>query len=95
MYQMVQGNVAASPVNPKLKQTKQMRPLVGAGVLGMLLVLAAVVAWSYYTASLRKADLLKTELLDLNRDGFVIWNRPGGKIVFRMDFRLVLFILFK
>ncbi|KAK1176616.1 myogenesis-regulating glycosidase-like [Acipenser oxyrinchus oxyrinchus] len=87
MYQMVQGNVAASPVNPKLKQTKEMRPLVGASVLGTLLVLAAVVAWSYYTASLRKADLLKTELLDLNRDGFVIWNRPGGKIVFRMDFR--------
>ncbi|XP_016148344.1 uncharacterized family 31 glucosidase KIAA1161-like [Sinocyclocheilus grahami] len=51
-----------------------------------ILVIAAVTAWCYYIASLRKADLLKTELLDLNKDGFLIRNQAGG-IVLKMGFR--------
>nr|XP_006626751.1 PREDICTED: uncharacterized family 31 glucosidase KIAA1161 homolog [Lepisosteus oculatus] len=87
MYQMVRGGTSPSSHTPaKQKQVKDGRPLVGASVLGVALVVAAVVAWCYYTASLRKADLLKTELLDLNRDGFLIRNH-AGVIVFRMAFR--------
>lgn len=55
-------------------------------MLGCVLVLAAVVAWCYYSASLRKAQLLKTELLDLNRDGFIIRNQAGA-VIFSMAFR--------
>ncbi|MBN3298870.1 myogenesis-regulating glycosidase [Amia ocellicauda] len=88
MYQMVQGGTTPGTLTPanKTKQTKDVRPLVGASALGLVLVIAAVVAWCYYTASLRKADLLQTELLELNRDGFLIRNQAGA-IVFRMAFR--------
>lgn len=59
-----------------------------AGMLGCALVLAAVVAWCYYSASLRKAHMLRTELLDLNKDGFVIRNQAGN-VVFTIVFRWV------
>ncbi|XP_061673166.1 myogenesis-regulating glycosidase-like isoform X2 [Syngnathoides biaculeatus] len=70
----------------KKRGTQEARPTVIASFLGCVLVLAAVVAWCYYSASLRKAQLVKTELLDLNRDGFVIRNQAGA-ILFTMTFR--------
>lgn len=73
-----------SPLKKKLGHDG--RPMVMAGLLGCLLVLAAVVAWCYYSASLRKAQLLKTELLDLNKDGFIIRNQAGA-VIFTMMFR--------
>lgn len=90
MYQVVPGGAGGTITEgvPLKKTNKQSRPLVGAGVLGLVLVIAAVAAWCYYIASLRKADLLKTELLDLNKDGFLIRNQAGG-IVFKMAFRWV------
>lgn len=92
MYQVVPGGAGGTitDVIPKQKHTKDTRSLVGAGVIGLILVIAAVTAWCYYIASLRKAELLKTQLLDLNKDGYIIRNQ-GGSIVFKMDFRLVLF----
>ncbi|MBN3293834.1 MYORG glycosidase, partial [Polypterus senegalus] len=86
MYQMVHSSSPHSNSNLNERKHKQMRPLVGASVLGLFIVIAAVVSWSYYSASLRKADLLKTELLDLKRHGFHIRNQ-SGVIVFRMTFR--------
>lgn len=89
MYQVVPGGAGGTittGIPLKQKMGKDGRPLVGAGVLGLVLVIAAVTAWCYYIASLRKADLLKTELLDLNKDGFLIRNQAGA-IVFRMAFR--------
>ncbi|XP_064165571.1 myogenesis-regulating glycosidase [Anguilla rostrata] len=89
MYQVVPGGAGGTittGIPLKQKMGKDGRPLVGAGVLGVVLVIAAVTAWCYYIASLRKADLLKTELLDLNKDGFLIRNQAGA-IVFRMAFR--------
>lgn len=93
MYQVVPGGAGGTitDVIPKQKHSKDTRPLVGAGVIGLVLVIAAVSAWCYYIASLRKAELLKTQLLDLNKDGYIIRNQ-GGSIVFRMDFRLVSFL---
>lgn len=90
MYQVVPGGAGGTitDVIPKSKLRKDTRPLVGAGVIGLVLVIAAVAAWCYYIASLRKAELLKTELLDLNKDGYIIRNQ-GGAIVFRMKFRFV------
>ncbi|XP_061754542.1 myogenesis-regulating glycosidase-like isoform X3 [Nerophis ophidion] len=70
----------------KKRANEEARPLVVASVLGCVLVLAAVVAWCYYSASLRKAQLMETELLDLNKDGFVIRNQAGA-IIFAMTFR--------
>lgn len=95
MYQVVPGGAGGTitDVIPKQKHSKDTRPLVGAGVIGLVLVIAAVSAWCYYIASLRKAELLKTQLLDLNKDGYIIRNQ-GGSIVFRMDFRLVSFYVF-
>lgn len=92
MYQVVPGGAGGTitDVIPKQKHSKDTRPLVGAGVIGLVLAIAAVSAWCYYIASLRKAELLKTQLLDLNKDGYIIRNQ-GGSIVFRMDFRLVSF----
>ncbi|KFP22942.1 putative family 31 glucosidase KIAA1161, partial [Egretta garzetta] len=55
-------------------------------LLGLILFIAAVVAWCYYTVSLRKAERLKTELMDLRADGFVIRNQHG-EVVFRLAFR--------
>ncbi|XP_077570996.1 myogenesis-regulating glycosidase-like [Stigmatopora nigra] len=92
MYQMVPavpGELHSSdgPGDSPLKKrgSREARPLAVSGVLGCLLVLAAVVAWCYYSASLRKAQLVKTELLDLNEDGFVIRNQTGA-IIFTMTF---------
>lgn len=92
MYQVVPGGAGGTitDVIPKQKHSRDTRPLVGAGVIGLFLVIAAVTAWCYYIASLRKAELLKTQLLDLNKDGYIIRNQ-GGSIVFRMDFRCVIF----
>lgn len=95
MYQIVPGAPGDHPVpggaggSPmKKKHTYESRPLVLAGMLGCLLVLAAVVSWCYYSASLRKAHLLKAEQLDLNKDGFIIHNHAGA-IVFSMAFKWV------
>lgn len=85
--QQTDGRPSGSPLKKKLAQ--EGRPLVLAGMLGFVLVLAAVVAWCYYSASLRKAQLLKTELLDLNKDGFIISNQAGA-VIFTMRFRWVL-----
>lgn len=92
MYQVVPGGAGgtvtnATPIKQKLK--RDARPLVVASVLGLVLVVAAVTAWCYYIGSLRKAELLKTELLDLNKDGYIIRNQAGA-IVFRMSFRFVI-----
>ncbi|XP_018615527.1 myogenesis-regulating glycosidase-like [Scleropages formosus] len=93
MYQVVVAGAESPNVGPvggvpskQKKLGREGRHLMGAGVLGLLLVIAAVAAWCYYTASLRKADQLKTELLDLRRDGFTIRNQTGA-VVFRMAFR--------
>ncbi|CAL8345431.1 unnamed protein product [Lota lota] len=93
MYQIVPGGqgdqttterITGSPLKKKLGRDG--RPLVVAGVLGCVLVLAAIVSWCYYTASLRQAQLLKTELLNLNKDGFVIRNQAGA-VIFSMAFK--------
>lgn len=78
------GGAAGSPVKKKL--SSEGRPLVMAGMFGCVLVLAAVVAWCYYSASLRKAQLMKTELLNLNKDGFNIYNQEGA-VIFSMAFK--------
>ncbi|KAL2294033.1 hypothetical protein Nmel_007743, partial [Mimus melanotis] len=70
----------------KQKPSKELRPILGAILLGLILFIAAVVAWCYYTVSLRKAERLKTELMDLRADGFVICNQHG-EVVFRLAFR--------
>lgn len=82
MYTFLPDNF--SPAKPK--PSKELRPLLGSAVLGLILVLAAVVAWCYYSASLRKAERLRAELLDLNRGGFSIRNQKGEQ-VFRLAFR--------
>lgn len=84
--QLVPGGAGESPM--KKKHTYERRPLVLAGMLGCFLVLAAVVSWCYYSASLRKAQLLKAEQLDLNKDGFIIRNHAGAT-VFSMAFKWV------
>lgn len=93
MYQIVPGapveqqvikDARNSPLRKKLAH--EGRPLVLAGLLGCALVLAAVIAWCYYSMSLRKAHLLKAELLDLNKDGFIIRN-PEGAAIFTMNFK--------
>ncbi|KAK1792208.1 hypothetical protein P4O66_012162 [Electrophorus voltai] len=94
MYQIVSatvGDVGLSAMRestpPKKKRVdRHGRRLMVATLLGVVLVTAAVAAWSYYSTSLRKADLLKTELLDLNKDGFVIHNQAGA-VIFQMTFR--------
>uniref|UniRef100_H3AKX7 Myosis regulating glycosidase n=1 Tax=Latimeria chalumnae TaxID=7897 RepID=H3AKX7_LATCH len=82
MYTFVPENI--NPTKPK--KSKEVQPIVFAVFLGILLVIAAITAWCYYTTSLRKAELLKTEQLDLNKDGFIIRNHEGN-IVFQMAFR--------
>lgn len=90
MYQIVPvapGEAQLDGGSPlKKKRGYDGRPMVLAGLLGCVLVLAAVVSWCYYSASLRKAQLLKTELLDLNKDGFIIRNQAGA-VIFTMTFR--------
>lgn len=63
--------------------------MIFAIILGVVLVMAAIVAWCYYSASLRRAEILKTELLELKKDGFIIRNQDAD-IIFRMFFRFVL-----
>uniref|UniRef100_A0A8C6TBS6 Myogenesis-regulating glycosidase n=1 Tax=Neogobius melanostomus TaxID=47308 RepID=A0A8C6TBS6_9GOBI len=90
MYQIVPVAPGESQLDGgsplKKKRGYDGRPMVMAGMLGCVLVLAAVVAWCYYSASLRKAQLLKTELLGLNKDGFTIRNQAGA-VIFTMAFR--------
>uniref|UniRef100_G1QYF9 Myogenesis-regulating glycosidase n=1 Tax=Nomascus leucogenys TaxID=61853 RepID=G1QYF9_NOMLE len=82
MYTFLPDNF--SPAKPK--PSKELKPLLGSAVLGLLLVLAAVVAWCYYSVSLRKAERLRAELLDLKAGGFSIRNQKGEQ-VFRLAFR--------
>uniref|UniRef100_A0A2K6JNR9 Myosis regulating glycosidase n=1 Tax=Rhinopithecus bieti TaxID=61621 RepID=A0A2K6JNR9_RHIBE len=82
MYTFLPDNF--SPAKPK--PSKELKPLLGSAVLGLLLVLAAVVAWCYYSVSLRKAERLRAELLDLNAGGFSIRNQKAEQ-VFRLAFR--------
>ncbi|XP_012982945.3 myogenesis-regulating glycosidase [Melopsittacus undulatus] len=70
----------------KQKPSKELRPMLGAILLGLILFIAAVVSWCYYTVSLRKAERLKTELMELRADGFAIRNQHG-EVVFRLAFR--------
>lgn len=84
--QQMSGGTSGSPLKKKLAH--EGRPLAMAGILGCVLVLAAVVAWCYYSVSLHKAQLMKTELLDLNKDGFIIRNQAGA-VIFTMTFRWV------
>ncbi|XP_027889749.1 myogenesis-regulating glycosidase-like [Xiphophorus couchianus] len=93
MYQIVPGAPGEQHVidrahgSPRKKKFQQdSRPMVLAGLLGGALVLAAVIAWFYYSLSLRKAQLLKTESLDLKKDGYIIRNHAGDA-VFTMAFR--------
>uniref|UniRef100_A0A8C5MZT3 Myogenesis-regulating glycosidase n=2 Tax=Leptobrachium leishanense TaxID=445787 RepID=A0A8C5MZT3_9ANUR len=69
----------------KQKVPRQQRALIWAILFGIVLVIFAVVAWCYYSISLRKANHLKVEKLDLKKDGFVIRNQQGS-LVFRMAF---------
>lgn len=73
---------------PKKRVDRRGRQLIASSLFGAVLVIAAVAAWCYYFVSLRKADLLKTELLELNKDGFVIHSQAGA-VIFRMAFRYV------
>ncbi|KYO18454.1 hypothetical protein Y1Q_0020969 [Alligator mississippiensis] len=70
----------------KQEPSKELRPVIGTITVGLLLFIAPVVAWCYYTASLRKAEQLKTELMDLRKDGFIIKNQDGD-VVFRLAFQ--------
>lgn len=95
MYQIVPatvGDIGLSGMReytpPKKRVDRRGRRLMASSLFGAVLVIAAVVAWCYYSVSLRKADLLKTELLDLNKNGFVIRNQAGA-IIFRMAFRYI------
>ncbi|OCT57093.1 myogenesis-regulating glycosidase [Xenopus laevis] len=81
MYTFLPENI--TPV--KQKASKEQKSMIGAIILGLILVIAAVVSWCYYSVSLRKAERLKTELLDLRKDGFVIRNQQGRQ-VFRVTF---------
>ncbi|KAM6930544.1 myogenesis-regulating glycosidase-like [Xenentodon cancila] len=72
-----------SPLQKKLAH--EGRPLVLASILGFILVLAAGISWCYYSVSLRQAQLLETELLDLSKDGFIIRNQAGA-VIFTMTF---------
>ncbi|KAF5906621.1 family 31 glucosidase, partial [Clarias magur] len=90
MYQIVPateiGLGAMRECTPPNKRVERRgRRLMVSSLFGAVLVIAAVAAWCYYSVSLRKADLLKTELLDLKKDGFVIHNQAGA-VIFRMAF---------
>lgn len=95
MYQIVQGTVGDLYPGTFIKPPKQKkwgrqgRPMIFASILGVVLVMAAIVAWCYYSASLRRAEILKTELLELKKDGFTIRNQEAD-VIFRMFFRFVL-----
>ncbi|XP_068594829.1 myogenesis-regulating glycosidase-like [Brachionichthys hirsutus] len=93
MYQSVpaapgehQTAAGADGLPLKKKSSHQGRPLAMASTLGFILVLSAVGAWCCYMAALEKAQLLKAELLSLNKRGFVIRNQAGAA-VFSVAFR--------
>lgn len=94
MYQIVPatvGDIGISAMSryspPKRKTvTRRSRPVIVASALGFMLVLATIVAWCNYYASLQKANLLTTEQLDLNKHGYVIRNQ-AGVVIFKMAFR--------
>lgn len=92
MYQIVPATAGDAGANgmrsysTKSRVDRRGRRLVMANLFGAVLVVAAVAAWCYYSASLRKADRLKTELLELNKGGFVIRNQVGA-VIFRIAFR--------
>ncbi|GCB77337.1 myogenesis-regulating glycosidase [Scyliorhinus torazame] len=81
MYQVVPGNLPAA----RGKQSKEAKPLICTILLGLLLVIAAVVAWCYYTASLNKLNSFTIEQLELYKDGFFIRNTTD--LVFEMGFK--------
>lgn len=104
MYQIVSATVgdigigAMSRYSPPKRNriSRPSSPLITASALGVILVLAAMVAWCYYYASLQKANRLTTERLDLKKDGFVIRNQAGVvifKMAFRYFFEMLLFML--
>ncbi|KAM7077734.1 myogenesis-regulating glycosidase-like isoform 2-T4 [Ciconia maguari] len=70
----------------KQKASKELRSMLRAIVLGLILFIAMVVAWCYYMVSLWKAERLKMELMDLRADGFIIRNQHG-EVVFHLAFR--------
>ncbi|XP_062398869.1 myogenesis-regulating glycosidase-like [Sardina pilchardus] len=87
MYQIVQGTVGDLYPGPFTKPPKQKKcsPMPFAIIVGVVLVMSAIVARSY-SASLCRVEILKAELLDLKKDGFIIHNQEGD-IIFRMFFR--------
>ncbi|XP_043933793.1 myogenesis-regulating glycosidase [Protopterus annectens] len=82
MYTFVPERITPS----KPKTSKEVKPMVFAVCFGLVLVFAAVAAWCYYRVSLRKAELLRTEKLNLNKEGFIIRNQKED-VVFRVAFR--------
>uniref|UniRef100_A0ACB8ENY8 Uncharacterized protein n=1 Tax=Sphaerodactylus townsendi TaxID=933632 RepID=A0ACB8ENY8_9SAUR len=82
MYTFLPENF--TPVKPK--PAKELKPMIVAIVLGLILFIAAVIAWCYYVASLQKAERLKTEMMDLKSDGFIIKNQ-NGEVVFKVAFQ--------
>nr|XP_055056337.1 myogenesis-regulating glycosidase [Misgurnus anguillicaudatus] len=94
MYQIVPATVGDIGISamarcspPKRKRvTSHSHPVIAASALGFILVLATIVAWCNYYASLQKANLLTTEQLDLNKHGYVIRNQ-AGVVIFKMAFR--------
>uniref|UniRef100_A0A672K3P8 Myosis regulating glycosidase n=1 Tax=Sinocyclocheilus grahami TaxID=75366 RepID=A0A672K3P8_SINGR len=94
VYQIVSATVGDVGIGamsryspPKRKRVdRPSRPVIIASVLRVLLALAAIVAWSYYSSSLHKVNLLTTERLDLNKGGFVIRSQTGV-VIFKMKLR--------
>ncbi|XP_067840891.1 myogenesis-regulating glycosidase [Heptranchias perlo] len=82
MYQVVPGSLPAA----RDKQSKELKPLICTIFLGLVLVIAAVVAWCYYTASLKKLNSFKIEQLALYKDGFVI-RKTANLVSFEMGFK--------
>uniref|UniRef100_UPI00398F0E55 myogenesis-regulating glycosidase n=1 Tax=Pristiophorus japonicus TaxID=55135 RepID=UPI00398F0E55 len=82
MYQVVPGSLPAA----REKQSKEAKPLICTIFLGLVLVIAAVVAWCYYTASLKKLNSFQIEQLELSKDGFVI-RKSANLVSFEMGFK--------
>ncbi|TRY95872.1 hypothetical protein DNTS_021400, partial [Danionella cerebrum] len=94
MYQIVSATVGEIGIGamtryPPNKRKRAGRPsslLLRTIAVGVILVLAAIIAWSYYSISLRKASSLTIGHLDLNNNGFTIQNQ-AGVVIFRISFR--------
>lgn len=82
MYQVVPGNLPAA----REKQSKEAKPLICSVLLGVLLIIAAGVAWCYYSASLKKVNCIKIDDLELYEDGFII-KKTDGPDLFEMGFK--------